>query len=158
MVRVLSTQSMQTVVGTNSRRVGGLLDGLKTWNGGVCQCTGATSLTYDATLCPLRLQRTFLATNQVQVYLGGNLVLFYSKQILDASQSLSSTLWHEVEGALWPLHPDLTGSSLRWAILFSLSLLRDLAQLLSDLKQEAVTGYITSHPWNPLWATRHPNV
>lgn len=40
------------------------------------------------------------------------------------------------------LHPDLTGFSLSRAVLLGLSPLCDLAQLLPDLKQEAVTGPI----------------
>lgn len=55
--------------------------------------------------------------------------------------ALPSALWQQVKGALWPLHPDLTGLGLSWAILFTLSPHRDLAQLLSDLKQEAVASH-----------------
>lgn len=54
------------------------------------------------------------------------------------SKLLPSTLWQEVTGALWPLHPDLTGMNISYAILFLLIPHPDLSQLLSDLKQEFI--------------------
>lgn len=58
--------------------------------------------------------------------------------IIHVSKLLPSTLWQEVTGALWPLHPDLTGMNISYAILFLLSPHPDLSQLLSDLKQEFI--------------------
>lgn len=49
-------------------------------------------------------------------------------------------------GALWPLHPDLTGMNISYAILFLLSPHSDLSQLLSDLEQE----FIDSQKWRNL--------
>lgn len=75
-------------------------------------------------------------------YLRGGYEYIFRNQILgEVSLTLSSTLWQEVKGALWPLHPDLTGLSASKAILFLLSPHRDLAQLLSDLKQEVVDSH-----------------
>lgn len=54
------------------------------------------------------------------------------------SKLVPSALWQEVRGALWPLHPDLTGMNISYAILFLLIPHPDLSQLLSDLKQEFI--------------------
>lgn len=62
------------------------------------------------------------------------------------SRLLPSALWQGVTGALWPLHPDLTGMNISYAILFLLIPHPDLSQLLSDLKQE----FIDSQKWHNL--------